>query len=421
MALLLASGSAFAIPTAAQIESAMQRGNWRQADAGLAEVLQAHPDNARAHYLYAQVLDREGRYAEALAHVQRARMLDPQTRFTDPSRFAQTEARIRRDAARAGVSNTNRANNSSSTNTTTNPFLQSTPSAPPLSQSSSQSPLAAQPLRQTGHSTGPSLASWFGIALLFAAIALVLRWTVRRTRSRVDAQVGDERRQQLKRATELLNAVRSLKLDVRLSSAPGHEVLEKDVEAAEAQLRELVEALSNRANPVPPYQIDELEQQVERLKARADGRPDPAVPAAQSGASDSTAGGSVYAREADAQFGRTPSNGPNGLNGLNGPGAPYPVPQAPQAPQQQAPQQPPPVVVQQGGGFGGGMGGLLTGVLLGQVLNPGRQRPIEPDGSFGPEQNAGLDFGQGSNDWNDGGSGDIDLGSNNDSDDWGNS
>ena len=86
--LMLVSGAAFAVPSAQQIESAMAQGNWQQADAGLSQVLQAHPDNARAHYLYAQVLDREGRSGDALAQIQQAKTLDPQIRFTDPTRFA---------------------------------------------------------------------------------------------------------------------------------------------------------------------------------------------------------------------------------------------------------------------------------------------------------------------------------------------
>src|SRR5260221_2480513 len=111
VSLMLVSAGAFAVPSATQIETAMQQGNWQQADAALTEVLQAHPNNARAHYLYGQVLYREGRYADALAQIQQAKTLDPQVRFTDLSRFAQTEARIRRKAERAGALTTNRANN----------------------------------------------------------------------------------------------------------------------------------------------------------------------------------------------------------------------------------------------------------------------------------------------------------------------
>lgn len=71
----------------------------------------------------------------------------------------------------------------------------------------------------------------------------------------------------------------------------------------------------------------------------------------------------------------------------------------------------------------GGMGGLLTGVLLGEALSHGRDRVIERDVIVDDEarrraaergDGGGLDFGQGSNDWNDGGGSDggVDFGSN---------
>ncbi|MGF6756204.1 tetratricopeptide repeat protein [Paraburkholderia sp. GAS42] len=392
MSLMLVSGAAFALPTATQIETAMQQGNWQQADAGLTQVLQAHPNNARAHYLYAQVLDREGRYADALAQIQQAKTLDPQVRFTDPSRFVQTEARIRSDAARAGATQTNRANT---------PFAQQAAPAAQIQQSTTMQP-GMSPAVPQRH--GPSMGLWVGLALLVAGIAFVLRWTLKRARAKDDSRADDDRRVQLKRATELLNAVRSLKLDVKLSTVPGHEALEKEVEGAETQLRQLVEALSGSQNPVPPYQLDDLERQVESLKARAEGRPDPnASGAAAYGPGPLGSGESAYAREADERFGRQPQ-------------APYPYPQQP------VPQQQPPVIVQQGGGFGGGMGGLLTGVLLGQVLNSGgRDRIIERDVLVDPDEarrRAGggdVDFGQGSNDWSDGGGGGVDTGSSDDS------
>ncbi|AXL51054.1 hypothetical protein DSC91_003523 [Paraburkholderia caffeinilytica] len=379
--LLFVSAAAFAVPTAQQIESAMSQGNWQQADAGLSEVLQAHPNNAHAHYLYSQVLDREGRYADALAQVQQAKTLDPQIRFTDPTRFAQTEARIRKDAERAGGNTTSRAGN---------PFVQQ--NSPAVQQQSAM-------VSQAPQRHGPGIGMWVGIILLIGVIALVLRWTLRRARSQDDSRADDDRRVQLKRATEMLNAVRSLKLDVKLSTAPGHEALEKEVEATEDQLRGLVETLSNSKNPVPPYQLDELEQRIGSLRARAEGRPDPyAAPAAGTQQSP-------YAQEAE-RFGNPPQ--------------PYPQ----QGPYQQQPQ----VIVQQGGGgFGGGMGGLLTGVLLGEALNSGRERVVERDVIVDDEtrrrggdggNGGGLDFGQGSNDWNDNGGGGVDMGSNDDSGGW---
>lgn len=382
--LLFVSAAAFAVPTVQQIESAMAQGNWQQADAGLSEVLQAHPNNARAHYLYAQVLNREGRYGDALAQVQQAKTLDPQIRFTDPTRFAQTEARLRKDAERAGGAGGNTASRAA------NPFVQQT--APAVQQQSAM--IAQAPQRH-----GPGIGMWIGVALLFGVIALVLRWTLRRARTQGDTRADDERRVQLKRATEMLNTVRSLKLDVKLSTAQGHEALEKEVEATEDQLRGLVETLSNSKNPVPPYQLDELEQRLASMRARADGRPDPyAAPAAGTQQQQSP-----YAQEAE-RFGNPPQ-------------APYP---------QQGPyQQQPPVIVQQGGGgFGGGMGGLLTGVLLGEALNSGRERVVEREVIVDDEtrrranNGGGLDFGQGSNDWSDNSGGGVDMGNNDDSGGW---
>lgn len=384
--LTLVSGLAFAVPSVQQIESAMSQGDWQRADSGLTQVLQAHPDNARAHYLYAQVLNREGRYADALTQVEQAKSLDPQIRFTQPQRFAQVEAKIRSDATRAGAATTSRTNN---------PFAQQTQSAAPAA-------LAAASVPQKH---GPGMGMWIGIAIVLVGVALVLRWTLRRAKTTEDARAGDDRRDQLKRATDLLNAVRSLKLDLRLSTAPGHEALEKEVEGFETQLRSVVETLSGSTNPVAPYQIEDLERQFASLKARAEGRPDPN---AQAAAAPSYGGnGSAYAREADAAFGHNPQ---------------YP----PQYPQQQPPQ----VIVQQGGGGMGGMGGLLTGVLLGEALNHGRDRVIERDvivddnGQRVPRDDGnggnggGVDFGQGSNDWDDGSGGGVDMGSNDSSDDW---
>ncbi|WP_207001508.1 tetratricopeptide repeat protein [Trinickia mobilis] len=374
MSLMLVSAAAFAVPSAQQVERAMAQGNWQQADTELSQVLEAHPNNAHAHYLYGQVLDREGRYADALAQIQQAKALDPQIRFTNPTNFAQVEARIRSHAKTGSVPQPR----TSVTSGTANSFAQT------------------QAMPQTSERHGPSTAAWVGILLLFVVIAFVLRWTLRRARSTEDGRAGEDRRAQLKRATDLLNAVRSLKLDVRLSTAPGHDALANEVEGAENQLRDLVEALSNGKNPVAPYQIEALEKQVASLKARAEGRPDPnAAPAP---------GQSAYAQEAE-RFGQAQQ-----------------PPYAPQYPQQQQPT----IVVQQGGGFGGGMGGLLTGVLLGEALSGNRDRVVERDVIVDDEtrrreasdaDNGGVDFGQGSNDWNDDGGG-TDMGNNDDSGGW---
>lgn len=370
LSLMLLSSAAFAVPSLQQVEQSIAQRNWQQADTQLSQVIDAHPNNAHARYLFAQVLDREGRASDALAQLQRAKSLDPQLRFTDASRFAQTESRIRADAARASDN------------------------APSATQAGSlQSSLApAAPVAKHGPSTG----MWIGLGLIVAIIALVLRWTLRRARSADNSRADDERRTQLKRATDVLNDIRPLKLDAKLSTAPGAAALTGELEGIETDARTLVEALSNGKNPVPPYRIDELEQRHASVKARVEGRPDPsAQPAAPANGS-----GSVYAQEADRVTGTQ--------------GQPYQ--------QQPYPQQQPPVVVQQGGGFGSGMGGLLTGVLLGEAMSGGRERVVERDVIVDDQRrrqennDPGFDLGRGDNsNWSDGnGGGSVDLGSNDD-------
>ena len=378
--LMLLSSAAFAVPSLQQVEQSIAQRDWQRADSQLSQVIDAHPNNAHARYLYAQVLDREGRASDALAQLQRAKSLDPQLRFTDASHFAQTESRIRADAARVSGN---------------------TPSA--TQAGSLQSSLApAAPVAKHGPSTG----MWIGIALIVALIAAVLRWTLRRARSADDGRADDERRTQLKRATDVLNDIRPLKLDAKLSTAPGAAALTGELEGIETDARTLVETLSNGKNPVPPYRIDELEQRHASVKARVEGRPDPgAQPAAPANGS-----GSVYAQEADRMTGTQ--------------GQPYQQPPYPQQPYppQPYPQQQPPVVVQQGGGFGGGMGGLLTGVLLGEAMSGGRERVVERDVIVDDQHrrqennDPGFDFGRGDDsNWSDGnGGGGVDLGSNDD-------
>ncbi|KVK73384.1 tetratricopeptide repeat protein [Burkholderia sp. MSMB1498] len=387
LSLLLVSAAAnAAVPSLQQIQQSIAQGNWQRADAQLSQVIDAYPDNARARYLYGQVLDREGRPAEALEQIERAKSLDPQLRFTDPSRFAQTEARVRADARRTAAQTSRSA--------TSGGML-----VAPQAQAQAQSQFAAAPAAPAHR--GPSAGMWIGIAVVIGAIALVLRWTLRRARSTDDKRADDERRAQLKRATDVLNDVRPLKLDARLSTAPGAAALNGEIEALEAQARELVETLSNGQNPAPPYRPDELEKQFASLKARVEGRPDPNAAAA----SAPGGAGSVFAQEADR------------LTGAQG--------QPPYSPYPPQPQQQPPVVIQQGGGFGGGMGGLLTGVLLGEAMSHGRERVIERDVIVDDEArrraaaDPGIDFGQGGS-WDSGGSdgGGIDLGSN--GDDWSN-
>ncbi|MEX3557362.1 MAG: tetratricopeptide repeat protein [Burkholderia sp.] len=373
IALLVASASVCsAVPSFSQVIQSINQHDWQRADSQLTQVIAAHPDNARAHYLHGQVLDREGRPVDGLAEIERARSLDPTLHFTNPSAFAQTEAKLRADANRASGERRS---------ATAGGALMPSPTPPSTVQTSSIAP-AAKPAHH-----GPGMIAWLGLIAVIVVVVLVLRSMLNRLRAAGNQEAYNERRAHLKRATDLLNEVRPLKLDARISTAPGASALAGEIEAVDNDARTLVETLSSGKNPVVPYQVEELERCFASLKARVEGRPDPnAAPAA--------APGSVFAQEA----GR-----------LSQSQQPYPPSYHPYPPQSQPPPQQPSVIVQQGGGIGG----LLTGVLLGEALSGGRRFDL---GNSGGGNDAGFDIGPDDN-WSTD-SGNIDLGSNDD--DWSN-
>lgn len=354
-ALCFSALASAASPTEQQVQAALSRGDYADAQQMLAQVVQAHPDSARAHYLYAQVLDRNGQAADAVAQLDLAHQADPAMKFTQPSRLAAVEKRIRADAAQA---------------------------AQPRNLSSGTVPMqaAATSMMSAPVRHGSSPLSWLAIIVVLAAVVAILVWGVRRSRRNDESRSQETQRAQLKQATELLNAVRALKLDIRISTTPGHDLLAREAEDLEAQLLRSVETLSaglsgqQNASGDQYDRIDSLGRQFESLKARVEGRPDPYPP--------HTADGYQFASEAD-RFG------------------------ANRQPAQQT------VIVQQPGGGMGMGGGLLTGVLLGEMMGGGRERVIERDVIVDDERNrgvpdSGIDYGQGNNDWSDGGG--IDMG-----------
>jgi hypothetical protein len=200
--------------------------------------------------------------------------------------------------------------------------------------------------------------------------------------------------------------------------------MQEEAEDIEAQLRGLVDGLSNGNAPVPDYELEALEHRIERLRARADGRADPDARSANAFGRGGASSGSdsAYAQEAE----RLSRN--QGVPGGYGSG--YGAP---------APAQQPPIIVQQPGGalggLGAGVGGLAAGVLLGEMLSGHRDRVVERDvlvddqggridPGFGSEDSwrqrgadPGIDVGQGSDNWDDG-SGGIDVGSDGSDDNW---
>lgn len=417
-----------AAPSVDQVEQALRQGDYARAETMLGQVVAEHPSSARAHYLYAQVLDRDGRLAQARDEIGKARELDPALRFTDPARFRQVEAKILADAGAARSDKASRA---------PSPAAPSGSAQNPFSKEGGGALATANTEVRAPARRGSGAGLWLGLAVILALVAAVAAWSVKRGRRRDEAGGEAVRLSSLKRATELLDAVRGCQLDLKLSQAPQREAWLSDARQVETELSQIIESLSGDLRPTggaqPPelsaqYRLAELGTQVERLQALAAGRPDPSVQAAP-------AAPSAYAEEA-SRFGR--SGG--------APGAPYSAPGtvAP-PPGTQWPQQGP---IQNGGGSGvggmiaGGVGGLVTGMVLGEMMSRHAQAGEVPHHGGGASQegfndggvqmppadapfgggfdaaNNGFDFGNGGADWGDGG-GSFDVGSNDSgSNDW---
>jgi hypothetical protein len=386
-----------AAPSVDQVEQAIARGDLQGAQSMLDQVVAAHPGSARAHYLDAQVLERNHRYADALTQINAARNIDPAIAFTDPAKFRTVQRRIESEANRAGSGTggtVSAPHNGTVSSTINNPIATTAPAT-----------AAAAAVPREKH--GPSAMTWIFLLIVVAAVVGMIMWSMRKRREQEDTGTENIHRDLLKRATELMQTIRATKLDLKLSTSPDRQAWIADAEDVEGRLRTLIDDLSAddnrfaRASPdaSPSYQLDALAQRIERIKAFAEGRPDPLAANANPAAGGNQ---SAYANEADR---------------LSRPGYGQPGGEWQQPPQQAAPQQ---VIVQQPGGLGSGMGGLMTGVLLGEMLGGHRERDVivehdrAPSGGAGqPNQDAGMDFGNGNDGWQDDNS-QIDAGNSDD-------
>ena len=97
VALATLSALAWAVPTLQQVEAQVRQGNYAQAESMMREVVAAKPDSARAHYVYAEILARGGKLAQAVEEARAARTIDPDVKFTDPEKFRTFEAALLRE------------------------------------------------------------------------------------------------------------------------------------------------------------------------------------------------------------------------------------------------------------------------------------------------------------------------------------
>jgi hypothetical protein len=98
------SAAAFALPSANDVQAAVKAGDFPKAETMMQEVVAAKPQSAKAHYLYAEILAHDARFADAAAQARQARTLDPALSFaTDPEKFKSFERLLEREQAGPAV------------------------------------------------------------------------------------------------------------------------------------------------------------------------------------------------------------------------------------------------------------------------------------------------------------------------------
>lgn len=93
-AVLLTSNAAFAEATLPEVYQAVQSGQMAKADAMMKEVLQNHPNSAKAHYVAAELYLKEGKLEVARNHFIKAQNLAPGLPFAQPESVQKLQVQL---------------------------------------------------------------------------------------------------------------------------------------------------------------------------------------------------------------------------------------------------------------------------------------------------------------------------------------
>ncbi|MBV8632900.1 MAG: hypothetical protein JO002_00270, partial [Burkholderiaceae bacterium] len=102
LALSLA-GTAFAAATLHDVETAVKvNHDYAKGEKLMREVVASDPNNARYHYIFAQILDKDGKHDEAVREFNQMKQLDPSYSFEkDPSRVQVFGDKLANESARS--------------------------------------------------------------------------------------------------------------------------------------------------------------------------------------------------------------------------------------------------------------------------------------------------------------------------------
>ena len=96
--LSITAATAYALPSLTDVEHAVHRNDYVAAESMTREVVTAQPNNAKPHYILAEILAHEGKINEARSQAAQAKQLDPGIHFTSPETFARFEAELNGNA-----------------------------------------------------------------------------------------------------------------------------------------------------------------------------------------------------------------------------------------------------------------------------------------------------------------------------------
>jgi tetratricopeptide (TPR) repeat protein len=99
---LLTSNAVFAEATLPEVYKAVQAGQMAKADAMMKEVLQNHPNSAKAHYVAAEVYLKEGKVDAARNHFMTAQNLAPGLPFAQPESVQKLQVQLANTATAGG-------------------------------------------------------------------------------------------------------------------------------------------------------------------------------------------------------------------------------------------------------------------------------------------------------------------------------